>query len=487
MVPRMARNSTGPRGVGLLVVVIVLAAASCRHPRFPSRGDAAAVVVVVPRNDAAGPPRVAEQEPNDSPEQAQVLAINADWPVINVEGSLSAPGEGKGKDVDVFKFLVPGTRQEPVKLAPPVDSGAQPDDPRALARRLTLEIAADAGPGLSVQLLDDALKSMETISVPEGEVGGMPNMAVLPGHTYYFRIKPGAKAGKISGKIAEPQAGACKYRLTVQLGDFEVADEREPNGSKETATPLSVVGTAEVAGYHGWQHDKDFYRIPLPELVSALDVDLDAVDGVTASLQVLEGAGGRLASATGRRSERLGLRNVILRPIPPTADPASRYFYVVARGESGQNRTQRYVLRLSLGAPKLDAEVEPNDNPESATLVHDGNISGYLPVGDTDYFRYEGEGQRDVTFEVSCPARVRGKLEAFHPGNVPAGATGAKKAKQTVLLSGIATQGQPLYLRISQGRGDGNSSDPYSLRITSVASANEKSGSANPASSPASN
>jgi hypothetical protein len=477
---RMAGKGMLRWGAGLAVLASLLSVAACRRQRFPPRGDAAAVVVVVPRNDAAGPPRVMEQEPNDSPEQAQLLALNADWPLLSLDGSLSAPGEGKGKEVDVFKFLVPGSRQEPAKFAPSLDSARPPDDPRAAARRLSLEIAPEGGTGLSVQLLDDGLKSMEIVSVGAGEVGGMPNMAVSPGHTYYLRIKPLAMTAKVANGA---QATACKYRLTVQLGDFEVADEREPNDGMETAIPVAVVGTAELAGYHGWQRDQDFYRIPLPELVSAVDVDLAAVDGVTASLQVLDGAGGRLVSGKGRKGERLALRNVIVQPAPADASPAARYFYVVVRGESGHNRGQRYVLRLALGAPKLDAEVEPNDNPGSATPMRDGTISGYLPVGDVDYFRYDADGLRDVTVEVSCPARVRGKLEAFRPGNPqPAGWAGARKARQTVVLSGIPTLGQPLTLRISQGKGDGNSTEPYSLKITSVPSATPNSGTGNPTS-----
>ena len=481
----MACRERARWGVGLIVLVGLVAAANCRRTRFPSRGDTAAVVVVPPHDDAAGPPKIAEQEPNDNPEQAQVLAINADWPVIYVEGSLAAPGEGRGRDVDVFKLLVPGARQEPVRPATPLDSGGQPVDPRVLARRLSLEIAPQSGAGLSVQLLDEGLKMVETISVSAAAADGMPNMAVSPGHTYYVRIKPLAKAGK----NVEPETGSSSYKLSVQLGDFEVADEREPDDGKETAIPVVVVGSTELAGYHGWTHDQDFYRIPLPELPSALDVELDGVEGVTASLQVLD-ASGRLAFARGRKAERLALRNVILRPAPATADPASRFAYVVVRAESGQNRNQRYVLRLTLGAPKLDGEVEPNDSFESATPVRDGTYSGYLPMGDTDFFRYEGDGKRDVTFEASFPARVRGKLEAFWPGNLPAGAADSRKARQIVVLPEIATQGKQLYLRVSQGKGDGNANDPYALKITSVPTStgavDQKAGSANPALTPVS-
>jgi hypothetical protein len=228
-----------------------------------------------------------------------------------------------------------------------------------------------------------------------------------------------------------------------------------------------------LAGYHGWQRDQDFYRFALPEVVSSLDAELDAVEDVGASLQVLDGAGLRLGAAKGRRNERLVLRNVTLKPPAADAVAAARQAYVVVRTETGQNRNQRYVLRLTLGAPRLDAEVEPNDKAESATPVKDGNYSGYLPPSDVDFWRYEGEGQRDVTFQVSFPGRVRGKLECFRADGLPAGAAEARKPRQPLFLSAIATQGQPLLLQVSGRKGDGNANDPYTLRITSAPSRSE--------------
>jgi len=459
----------------LLVLALVLSVGSCRRSRFPSRGDAAAVVVVVPRNDAAGPPRVLEQEPNDSPEQAQLLNINPDWPVLSVEGGLSGPGEGKGRDVDVFKVLVPGQRQDPAASAGAPDS-AQSADPRLSARRLTVEIASGPGSGLSLQLLDDGLKSLETISVDGGDVAGMPNMAALPGRTYYLRVKATAKPGKAQ----EPQPGASTYKLTVQLGDFEISEEREPNDGLETAQPLALVGTADFAGLYGWQHDQDFYRIAAPEVASALDIELDAVEGVSAGLQVLSGSGTRIAAGKGRKGERLALHNVTIPAGVADAGASARALYVVVRAESGHNRTQRYVLHLALGMLKQDAEIEPNDNPVNATQVHDGSITGFLTVGDVDYFRYVGDGQREVSFEVSCPSRVRGKLQIIRPSDGQVlGATEAKKPRQTVTLANIPSLGEPLLVRLSQGRGDGNPNEPYSFKISSVAMPIQKNGATN--------
>jgi hypothetical protein len=448
-------------GTGLLVLVSVLGTNSCRRNRFPSRGDAAAVVVVVPRNDAAGPPKVLEQEPNDSPEQAQLLDINPDWPIRTVEGDLS--GSGKGKDVDVFKLIVPGHKLEPSEQIGAPDS-AHADEPRMSARRLALEISSGGGAALSLQLLDDSLKSIETISVEPGDVSGMPNMAALPGRTYYFRVKAAGKPAKAQ----EPPATGSPYKLTVQLGDFELSEEREPNDGLETAQPLGLTGTVDFAGLFGWQHDQDFYRIPAPEVASALDIELDAVEGVAAGLQVLDGGGARIAVGKGRRGERLALHNVTIPAAVADAGANLRSLYVVVRGEAGHNRTQRYVLHLTLGALKQNAEIEPNDNPTNATEVRDGTISGFLPVGDVDYFRYVGDGQREVSFEVSCPSRVRGKLQVVRPDGQVLGAAEAQKSRQVVAISRIQSLGEPLLIRLSQSRGDGNPNEPYALTISSA-------------------
>jgi hypothetical protein len=466
-------NSWGSKG--FLVLVGITSFVACRRVSFSSRGDSAAVVVVAPRTDAAGPPRVMEQEPNDSPEQAQLLAINADWPVVSVVGALSGTGAGAGKDVDVFKLLVPGGRSSGAKPAPSPDSSSA-EDPRALARRLTLEIAAEGGMGLSVQLLDEGLKLLETVTVDAGQVAGMPNMAVLPGHTYYFRVKAVAKPAKAVDRIA-----ISNYKLTVQLGDFEAGDEREPNDGIESAEAVTVSGTVELAGFYGWAHDQDFYRIPAPDVPSALELELDAVEGVTAGLQVLDGSGARIAVGRGRRGERIGLHNVIAPVATADAGATARYFYVVVRGEAGQNRMQRYVLHLSLGAPRSDSEVEPNDNPSKATLIHDGVLTGFLPVGDVDYFRYSGEGQREVSIEFATPARVRAKLEVIRPSNGQTIASAeARKAREPVAVSKIPTLGEALLLRLSQGKGDGNPNESYSLKISSTLLMAPKSGATNP-------
>jgi hypothetical protein len=452
----------------VLVLVSPVEVAGCRRARL-SRGDAAPVVVVAPGHDVAVARSLSESEPNDSPEQAQLLTLNAEWPVIALEGALSGQPDGNksGKDVDVFKLLIPAGSAQDRALAP---DSSPPEDPRRTARRLNLELDAQEG-SLVLQLLDDGLKVMESVTAANGETAGLPDMAVQAGRFYYFRIRataePGRQASKQAAKPAAPIVPS-KYKLSVQVADFDVADEREPNDSLEAAEAVTMAGVAELAGYYGWQHDQDFYRVQAPEVASALDVAVDGVEGVSPGLQVLTSAGARLATAKGRRGEKLALHNVRIAAGGVDAGVGTSSFFVVVKGEAGQNRAQRYVLHLSLGALKQDTEIEPNDTPGNATPIRDGVLSGFLPAGDTDCFVYEPVDAREVLVDVSFPAHVRGRVELSRASKAELVASAeTKKPRQQITIAKVANLGQPLLVRIAPIRGDGNANEPYTLRISS--------------------
>jgi hypothetical protein len=422
--------------------------------------------VVAPRTDVPAARSLAEIEPNDSPGKAQLLVLNPEWPVTDVEGNLTGEAPGCGDDVDVFKLLIPGGGPSQDTPNAALDS-ASPEDPRSLARRLSVEIAPEGAVGANLQVLDDALKVIEAVSSGSGEAAGFPNLAVYPGRLYYFRVKAFSKSGTAGGAQS-----VCKYKLSLQLGDFGAGDEHEPNDSADTAEPVAMAGMAELAGFFGWPRDQDFYRISAPEIASALDVVLDGVEGVAPGLQVLDGNGTRLALAKGRKNERLALHNVRIGAGGIDAGAGSRFAYVVVKNEAGQNRTQRYILHLAWGALDPGLEVEPNDTQSSATPVRDGSISGYLPAGDIDCFVYDPRESREISVDVGFPARVRGKVELLRTtgkAEIVASAE-ARKARQHVGLPKTANLGEPLLIRIASAKGDGNANEPYVLRITSVPS-----------------
>ncbi len=456
-----------------LVVVAALfaslAGSSCRRAPHFVRGDAAAVVVVQRPKDAGGPPSAVEREPNNTPTQAQELAWAGSPPAAAVKGNIDRTEAGKAVDVDVFKFVVPGQH-----VAVSSDAG-QAADRLAAAKRLSVVINPEAGLALAVDLLDEALRPVKTVAAGPGEVVGLPNMAVLPGCTYYLSVKAAPAPAKGHGALDAGVSVGSSYLMTVLLLDFEIADEREPNDRLEAAGDLSWQGRSALAsGLFSWRRDEDWYRLSLDAIDPGwvLNLDLEGVDNVAAGLTVNDSAGRKIVAVRGRKGENLTLRNLV----PPSmmadagAPAASRYWYVVVRAESGVDREHRYVLRVEAAQPEARGafETEPNDDAAHASPLAEGTTTGYLSVGDVDVFRYLAAEPRELNIEVSPPSRVRAKVEIIRErdGQVLAEATAAK-ARQTVRIFGFSAPTEPILIRLSQGKHDGNASEPYLLKVTS--------------------
>lgn len=473
---RPVRNPPTPvggrrRGRGRMIVIVALlaglAGTSCRRAPHFVRGDAAAVVVVQRTRDAGGPPLVAEHEPNDTPAAAQELVWAGTPPAAAIRGTIERSSAGRAADIDLFKVVIPGQR-----LVVASDAG-RAADLFAAARRVSVVVNPEAGLALAVDLLDETTRVVKTLAAGPGETVGLPNMAALPGCTYYLRVRS-APAGKVRGGVDAGAAAGSSYQMTVLLLDFDAADEREPNDRPESAGELSWQGRSALAsGLFGWRHDEDWYRLPLDaaEPGWVLNLDLDGVEGVAAGLAVNDSAGRKIVAVRGRKGEKLTLRNLV----PPTvaADASasaagSRWWYLVVRAESGIDREHRYVVHAETVLPEARGgfETEPNDDAAHASPLADGTTSGYLSVGDVDVFRYVAAEPRELDIEVSPPSRVRVKVEVIRErdGQVLAEAVAAK-TRQTVAIHGLPCPAEPILIRLSQGKHDGNASEPYLLRV----------------------
>lgn len=443
----------------------VTPACTCRRtPRF-ARGDAAAVVLVQRTQDAGGVAANPEIEPNDSPTAPQELKWTGAPPAVSVAGRLDRAEAGKPGDVDVFRVTIPGTR-----------SPQRPDATLATAqesKRLAIEVTAEPGLALSLDLLDENLLVMKSLTAGAGEPVGLPNLAVKPGFTYSMRLK----RAPVPPSKARPDAGTNEgagYRLTALLLDFEPADEREPNDRMETANDLVWQGpSALAAGLFGWRRDEDWYRLPLDTIEPGrvLNLELEGVEGVTASLSVHDSAGKRVVGVRGRKGEKLTLRNLALpgRAGDAGAPTGARAWYAVVRTEAGVDVEHRYVLRVETALPgQGNFEAEPNDDPAHASPLADGTTGGYLTVGDVDIFRYQTPASCELDVQVTGPARVKVKLDILsaNGSQVLASAT-APKPRQTAEIQGFPCPSEPILIRLSQGKYDGNASEPYSLTVTS--------------------
>ncbi len=461
--------SCGPVLVAVLALLTGLAGLSCRRAPHFRRGDAAAVVVVQRSRVAVGEPPVTEREPNNTPGEAHELVWAGIPPAAAVKGMIGRMEAGKSADVDVFKVVVPGPRLSS-------DAG-QAADLFAFAKRLSVVINPEAGLALALELLDETERVVKIVTAEPGEAVGLPNMAVLPGHSYYLRVRA-ASAPATKGR-GMPDAGALagsSYQMTVLLLDFEVADEREPNDRLESAGDLSWQGgSALAAGLHGWHRDEDWYRLSLDVMGPGwvLNLDLEGVEGVAAGLAVNDSAGRKIVAVRGRKGERLVLRNIV----PPSAaadagaaGAAGRWWYLVVRAESGLDRERRYVLHAEAAPPESQGvfEIEPNDDAAHASSLADGTTTGYLPVGDVDVFRYLASEPRQLDIEVTPPSRVRVRVEVIRArdGQVLAEMVAAKP-RQAVRILGLSCPVEPILIRLSQGKHDGSASEPYLLKLAS--------------------
>jgi hypothetical protein len=452
MARRGARAAVAPLAVALALLAAALPGAGCKRNRLRPRGDGAAVVVI---ERGAGQGGVApEREPNNTVAGAQSLPLTGDPLVAELAGTL--PGSGKNADLDVFKLVIPG------------GTDAAPPDGAALgARRLMVEVRSDPDLAVVLQLLDAAGRPVLTTSAGSGEPDGLPNVAVAPGGTYFLRLRPAERTR------SSPDAGASAvagYRLLVKVVDFEMGEEREPNDRAAQATDIGAAArNPEAAGFYGWRKDEDWYRLSVDGLPpgSVLDLELEAVEGVVGGLALHDAAGARLAATHGRRGERVALRNLAVPPAP--SDGQGRVVYVVVRTEGGRNIDHRYALHVRAGLAQEGTETEPNDDPAHASPAAEGLTTGFLGPGDVDVYRYAPPLPVTVDVEVSPPEGTRVKVEMTRQRDGQMLATAGTAGRgQPERLAAVAVS-EPVLIRIVSRRGEGNSDEPYQIRIQSKA------------------
>ncbi|HEY8924246.1 MAG TPA: hypothetical protein VIU64_07675, partial [Polyangia bacterium] len=314
--------------------------------------------------------------------------------------------------------------------------------------------------------LDEQGKALITSSGGgPGEPQGIPNLAVTPGGPpVLIRVRAGAQGAGPPGTGAGGQAGSGEvptagYRLTARLVPFGAGDEAEPNGKLATANDANLDG--DLAGYLGWRHDEDWYRIPtagMPE-GGVLSVELDALEGVAASLAVYDSAQHKIIEQHGRRGDRVALRNVRL-------PPAEASVYVVVSADSGRNPDIRYILHLKPEEPRADGEIEPNDDPAHAMPLVDGTVTGTLGPGDADVYRYLAAAPSELNVEVQPPPRIDVKVDVLREDGttlmrVDAAKRGAPERVPNLFAAGA------VFLRLQAAKGEGNLDEPYRLTVTS--------------------
>ena len=411
----------------LIAVSLLTAGAGCNQRKpLPRKPDAGPVVEMVetrppglPQSSisaAATVPLIAENEPNDDVEHAQLLTAGQ-----GIRGSLAAPtslGAGKGDD-DYFVFHSEATRQQ-----------------------LRIEAVGSAAADLQLELLDSAghrLALQDEHGKGEGEL--IQNLVLAPNHIFYVRLRGTVAASGTGGD-------AYGYTLTVAAIAAPLGSEEEPNDTPLLASPALGV---DLSGALSFRRDEDYWVLSRPEATgrrgsgngaalaglpapAVLRVEL-LTPGVVPGVRVLVEAapspppaaaadagnlpppaadGGTPAApvlsplvevGAGKGVSELRLRNL-------TLPAGSLRAYVAVRGLSFPRPAGegRYHLRLNVEPELEDAELEPNDDcalsPTPVKLEgsingrSEGTIAGFLWPGDVDCFRLQPLGAGPMHWQI---------------------------------------------------------------------------------------
>lgn len=339
----------------------------------------------------AGPPVLAEKEPNDS--AATALAIDRS---SIVEANLGADPAKADVDWYVFKSSLP--------------------------RTVDFTVTCPPGADVAIELVDETGTVLASVNTGgPGASERFPNLDV---------------SGKAFVRIVGLKKGAGgAYRLTATFSDRQPGYELEPNDRRVDATQVAL-GQA-VSGIMSHGGDVDWFRYelpsapdtaattdedagdgdagaenaadageteagaidagpPPPERRLALRVDVSQVEGVSFDVQVMTEAEAVLFAAKSREGDPLSLRNVGVRE-------RDRVIYVVVRSAAvgagkdarrGFNASTSYTLTVAPEEAGGSAEYEPNDERDKATeLPANSYREGFIsPKGDVDYFQLVTDG-----------------------------------------------------------------------------------------------
>lgn len=393
---RKARRSSSVAAVLAGLAVGASLQAGCDDKRRRT-SDAAPVEVVtmplLPDGGRGGPPS-SEIEPNDTDEVATVLALGG-----TVHGKIEAD------DVDHYRIDV-------------AEGGA-----------LSVIVEGRDALDAELQLLDAhgvvlAISERGGVRIREG----VPNFGVTPGrYTAVVRARkpPPAKPPRKGRKPVEPaRPSVGPYEITANLAPPAAAFEHEPDNDRGEANDLIAGDSA--TGYIGWTGDVDLWKVSIEALSAknTLDIELSAVEGVALSIEILDGIGKPIVARRGARGAALVVRGFV--PAVPQGAPPFHYLAVKA---DRSNPETAYQLRSIARPIAQDAEIEPNDTPETAMPVPADRkaVLARWSTGDVDCYALapaEAAGTLEASIDtpgeldLAMDARVDGQLvvQVDHPG-----------------------------------------------------------------------
>ena len=410
----------GPGRAAILassLAAVALATGCAKRPAGRRTGDAGAAVEVVPSPalpDAgvAGGPASDEVEPNDTDDTATPLTLGA-----TVHGKIEPD-----TDVDRFRIEV------------------------AQAGALAVMVSAQ-GTLDTVLEIEDASGQVIARSDRGGARvrEGVPNLGVTPGR--YTAVVRGKKPAPSKKKKAEPAptAGGA-YEITASMVTPGAGAEHEPDDDRGQAGDLIAGDTG--TGFIGWTGDADVWKVSVEALSAknSLDFEVSAIDGAALSLEIADGVGKPIVKRTGKKAAPLTVRGFV----PQVPQGAPPFLYLTVRADHSNPETA-YQLRAIAKVIPADAEIEPNDTPETAMAMPADRktLHAQWSPGDVDCFSIASQDaahtvdasidtppELDLALEILVDGKVVAKSD--HPGkgaaeqataSVPAGAAAVVRVR----------------------------------------------------------
>ena len=292
------------------------------------------------------------------------------------------------------------------------------------------------------------------------------NAFIRPG-TYYITVLHGDKDAPTSSL-------EYYYHLKITTRNLTVSDEQEPNDNRMAANTMDL--GREMIGYYSpsYNHlnnsglypleEEDWYEINLnPEKTRPflLDIDLSAVAGINAELQLLDSEGQEIAkSDSGDTGEGEQMRGIGIR-LP------GRYYLVVSAKNFQSSCMMPYTLRANVREYDDTVEMEPNDVPEKANLLEKDQIRGRIfPAGDRDFFLFKrGLSNNYYRIVLEGPEMIPASLRIYDERHTLMYEIPANKAgRYPVIIPNAFFKGS-VFLEIASKPGDFHEKNFYNLKI----------------------
>ncbi len=367
---------------------------------------------------AAGPVRLIEQEPNDRPDQAQVLTDSS-----IVEAGLSADPSKPDEDWYLLAPPAPKTVDLTVSGIPGVDVAIEVYD----TDRNRLTVVNSEGDGKPERIPNLGVKSkllIKVFSAKRGAGGAYSLTALFSNPAPGFEVEPNDRAADANvATFGQPISGFVGHSADEDWYRYELSPSESSAGSNRP--PAEVDAGADDAGPskagESTALDSGLAQIAAPFEAPrvALRIEITGVEGVRYDLQVLSEAEASLFQARGKDGEGLSLRNIGVRA-------NDRLIYVVVRSgwsgtgkeaRRGYNAQKPYTLTVSREEAGANAELEPNDEISKATpLPPNGFREGFIsPKGDVDYYVLRTEQPVLAKFHLSGVERLDLVLSVVKP------------------------------------------------------------------------